>query len=498
MIIVLLMMCVAPSMADSIYTESLYSITRWDKEVLSDMIVKDSNNDGATWELFEAAPDSFCMRYRYSKIQQADDYIYLHPIRLQAGMNYEAELFLHAGSEKYTEEFSVGIAMADSSQTTSLLSSQQVNSKESTLYKARFAVDTDSIYRLYVHCTSPANHYMMYLDSISITECGIGNVPAEVESLTLTYNERSPNIVTIECTMPTLSINGTTLTQLDELQIYRNDELVYTYTHPIPGNIVLYNDTVDGLDNYTYTVAVVNESGASNASQKSIIAGIAPFPYRHSFADGIGYCSIIDHNTDGVTWHFFDERLGGCMRYLSSATNDADDWLFTPPVYLDSSMRYQVEYSCCVGLSNYPESMSVLIGFVPHPEEMSVVIKKHSNFTFINDTVIVMPFEVQVPGVYYMAFRACSQADSYAILLRSVEIDEYDPNSVSTTIIENVVRGRTGYIEVATPHPTTVRIYNLLGVEVGTFTSHNLTRHNIASGIYLVQIGSEVHKIAVQ
>ena len=142
--------------------------------------------------------------------------------------------------------------------------------------------------------------------------------------------------------------------------------------------------------------------------------------------------------------------------------------------------------------------MSVLIGFVPHPEEMSVVIKKHSNFTFINDTVIVMPFEVQVPGVYYMAFRACSQADSYAILLRSVEIDEYDPNSVSTTIIENVVRGRTGYIEVATPHPTTVRIYNLLGVEVGTFTSHNLTRHNIASGIYLVQIGSEVHKIAVQ
>lgn len=498
MIILLLMMCIVPSMADSIYTDPFYSITQWNKEVVSDIIIKDGNNDGATWELFETTPESYNMRYRYSKIHQADDYIYLHPIRLQAGMNYEAQFFMHAGSASFAEEFSIGIAMADLSYTTTLLPAQQVDSKESTLYKVQFAVDTDSVYRLYVHCSSTANHYMLYLDSLSITECGTANVPAQVDCLTLTCDERLPNIVTIESIMPTHRVNNTILTRLDELQIYRNDKLVYTSKHPLPGNVVLYNDTVDILDNYTYSVVAVNESGASNASQRSIVAGIAPFPYRHSFADGIGHCSINDHNTDGVTWHFFDERLGGCMRYLSSATNDADDWLFTPPVYLDGSMRYQVEYSCCVGLSSYPESMSVLLGFVPRPEEMSMVIKKHNDFTFINDTIIVMPFEVQVPGIYYLAFRACSRADSYAILLRSIEIDEYDPNSVSTIVAESTVKGRCGYIEVATPHPTIVRVYNLLGTEVGTFTSHNHTQHNIASGIYLVQIDGVTHKVVVQ
>ena len=109
-----------------------------------------------------------------------------------------------------------------------------------------------------------------------------------------------------------------------------------------------------------------------------------------------------------------------------------------------------------------------------------------------------MPFEVQVPGIYYLAFRACSRADSYAILLRSIEIDEYDPNSVSTIVAESTVKGRCGYIEVATPHPTIVRVYNLLGTEVGTFTSHNHTQHNIASGIYLVQIDGVTQKVVVQ
>jgi Zn-dependent alcohol dehydrogenase len=141
--------------------------------------------------------------------------------------------------------------------------------------------------------------------------------------------------------------------------------------------------------------------------------------------------------------------------------------------------------------------MSVLLGFVPQPEEMSVVIKKHSDFTFINDTVIVMPFEVQVPGVYYMAFRACSRADSYAILLRSIEIDEYDPNSVSLPTVRSLVRGGMGCIEVTAQEPTAVRIYNLLGEEVGNFIAHTGTRHEIESGIYIVHAGKTIQKIIV-
>ena len=496
MIIIMLMMCIVPGMAESV--SPLYSITQWSKQQLTGTVVEDANADGYTWELFETEPDTYSLRYRYSKIHNANDYIYLHSIQLQAGMNYEALLYLHAGSEMYTEEFSVGIIPSSMSQNRTLLSSQQVDSKTSMPYQVRFTVEADDNYRLYIHATSPANRHMLYLDSLTLYECGEGHIPGNIENLTLTSDERTPHIVNVTCIAPTHNIDGTLLTRLDKLQIYRNDELIHTIVQPTPGEYIAYSDTVDTIDSYTYNIVTVNENGASSASQKDIVAGIAPFPYRHNFVDGIGYCTIDDHNRDGITWHHYTDRFGGCMRYLSSATNDADDWLFTPPLYLDGSIRYQVEYSCCAGLSSYPESMSVMIGFVPRPEEMSVVVKRLSDFTFINDTVIVVPFEAHVPGIYYMAFRANSKADSYAILLRSIAINEYDPNSVTTTITDNRVTGGRGYIEVATTHPTTVHIYNLLGVEVDTFTSHNTTQYNIASGIYLVQIGSEAHKIIVQ
>ena len=155
MIIIMLMMCIVPGMAESV--SPLYSITQWSKQQLTGTVVDDANADGYTWELFETEPDTYSLRYRYSKIHNANDYIYLHSIQLQAGMNYEALLYLHAGSEMYTEEFSVGITPSNMSQNHALLSSQQVDSKTSTPYQVRFTVEADDNYRLYIHATSPAN-----------------------------------------------------------------------------------------------------------------------------------------------------------------------------------------------------------------------------------------------------------------------------------------------------------------------------------------------------
>ncbi|MBO7317212.1 MAG: T9SS type A sorting domain-containing protein, partial [Bacteroidales bacterium] len=482
-----------------IVTEAIYSITRWDKQQLDEVIIEDANADGATWALFEEASGMSYMRYRYSSLNEADDYIYLHPVALQAGKNYEAQLYLRAGSSSYEEYFSVGITSdIDTGSVQSLLTSQCVDSKESTPYTVRFAVDSDNLYRLYVHCSSPANHYMLYLDSLVLNVCGEGIVPNEVQNFSLTCHERTPNVVTVACEAPTCHVDGSPLDSLDALVIYRNDVPVYSVERPLPGQEVSYNDTLDVIGDYTYKVLAINENGEGVAVQEHLVAGVAPFPYAHSFVDGIGYFSIDDYNADGVAWHFFDGRFGGCMRYMSSATNDANDWLFTPPIYLAGSMRYQVEYSCCVGLSNYPESMSVLLGFVPRVQEMSMVVSRLTDFAFVNDTTIIAPFEVQVPGVYYMAFRADSKADSYAILLRSVAISEYDTNSLAVVEGGATVVGRKGCIELVTNHAQEVHVYNLLGVEVAFLMAQGRVQHSLSSGVYLVQIGGATHKVLVQ
>ena len=478
--------------------ELLYGITSWNEQLLDDIIIADANHDGSTWELYENAPEEYSMRYRYNKYNAADDYLYLPPLALQSGVGYEAVFYTHAGSTEYEEEFSLGIVHGRNfSEHITLLSSQQTTSKDSRCYKVQFTVATNALYRLYIHCTSPANHYMLYLDSLSVAPITDGSVPDMIDDLVLTSNHRAPHVVTIQCTAPTHSANAQPLEQLDEILIYRNDALIGTIEHPLPGEAIAYNDTLDTIDHYTYKVQAKNSAGVSSEATKSIVAGIAPFPYRYNFADGMGFFNITDNNADGVTWHYHDERFGGCMRYASSAVNDADDWLFAAPVYLDGSTRYQVEYSCCVGLSSYPESMCVMLGFAPTPGDMSVVVSRLHDFNFIKDTVVVAPFEVHIPGIYYMGFRAYSKADSYAILLRSIEIDEYDPNSVSSPTVGNRIRGGVGCIEVSAQEPTEVRIYNLLGEEVGTFIAHIGTRHEIASGIYIVHAGKTIQKIVV-
>ena len=477
-----------------------YYIKSWHPRLFVNCAVVDANNDGATWGLIEPVESLYSMRYLYNKYQAANDYIYLPPIHLLPGKSYEAKVYMHAGSDKYSETFSLGIIQdLDTAARVPLLSDQLVTAKESLPYKTRFVVATDTVYRLYVHCSSPANHYMLYIDSLSVVECGDGVMPHEVSGMTLTTNERTPHIVSIQCNAPTQSVDGEYLESLDSVVVYRNDELLYTFEQPSVGVELLYNDTVDIIGKYTYKVVAYNNAIAGNEAVETVVAGVAPYPYAHNFANGIGFFTIRDNNADDVTWHHYNDRLGGCMRYVSSAENAADDWLITPPIYLDGAVRYQVEYNCCVGLSHYPESMRVMLGLVPQPQEMSVLVSELDHFTFINDSVIVAPFYAQVPGIYYLAFKACSEADTYAILLRDVAINEYDPLSVAHAEMSPCdVRGGYGCVAIEVQEPQEVRIYNLLGAMVSTFTATATEQHPIATGVYIVKVGNVVRRVVVR
>ena len=127
-----------------------------------------------------------------------------------------------------------------------------------------------------------------------------------------------------------------------------------------------------------------------------------------------------------------------------------------------------------------------------------MVVSRLTDFAFVNDTTIIAPFDVQVPGVYYMAFRADSKADSYAILLRSVAISEYDTNSLAVVEGAATVVGRKGCIELVTNHAQEVHVYNLLGVEVAFLMAQGRVQHSLSSGVYLVQIGGATYKVLVQ
>ena len=266
------------------------------------------------------------------------------------------------------------------------------------------------------------------------------------------------------------------------------------------GVALSYRDSVRDIATYNYKVVATNACGVGNESVQSIVRGVASYPYKHDFVDGIGYFTVNDNNADGVTWHYYDDRFMGCMRYMSSELNNADDWLISPPIYLSDNISYQVEYCCCVGLSIYPESMRVMMGRVPHPNDMSVVIDELLDFTFINDTTIIAPFDVPLSGNYYIGFQASGRADSYSILLRNVAVNKYYQASATLNSNDEVrVWGATGCIMAQGSADTVIEVYNLSGLMVGAFTTTTMPySYPISAGVYMVRCGKDVTKVVVR
>lgn len=491
----------SPSFYYDCAIEVPYVRNEWDSGALNSFMIEDANGDGATWGCMETTAGRMTMRYLYSSVHDADDYLYFPKMYFESNTYYEATIYMRAGSDKYDEYFSVGIASSDDmKQKNDFITGERCIGKQSKPYKAGFSVEQDGIYRLYVHCVSPVNQHLLYIDSISVIVSERRNVPAGVSDMKLSPDVTTPHIVTIDFIAPTRCVDGTPLDELESISVYRNDELLYTFERPALGMALSYRDSVGIIDNYTYKVVAANACGVGEEVSQDVVRGVAAFPYSHNFVEGLGYFTVCDNNADGVTWHYYEERFMGCMRYMSSEVNAADDWLISPPIYLSDSIRYQIEYSCCAGLSIYPESMRVLLGRTPLPNAMSVVVDELQDFTFINDTCIVAPFEVSLSGNYYLAFQANSEADRYAVLLREMAIGKYNPMSVAAVAVEQSrVWGADGCIKIQSCNNAVVEVFDIAGNKVATIvTTSTPCIYPVSRGIYFVRCGYSTHKVVVR
>ena len=477
-----------------------YKITEWNDNVLRSCVIEDANEDGATWGLLDTASGGKAVRYLYSGCNDADDYLYLPKMQLDSSMYYVATLYMRAGSEKYSENFSVGIAtVGDDMLRQEWLSDVCVIDKNSNPYEMAFAVQESGLYRLYVHCTSPANHDILFVDSVLIEPRMASDVPVAVSDMILIPDVGNPHKVTIECLAPTSCLNGSMLQDFINVYLYRDDILVHTFSNPVHGEKLVYCDSVGEIATYEYKAVVGNTHGIGPEVVRRVVRGVAAFPFSHDFTEGIGYFTVKDNNGDGTTWHYYEERYMGCMRYMSSEVNAADDWLISPPIYLDNSLKYQVEYSCCVGLSIYPESLRVLLGTLPQPNTMSVV-DVLQDFTFINDTSIIAPFNIAHSGEYYIAFQVNTPTDGYSVLLRNMAVNEYDPLSVqSVTDADCRVWSAKGTLNVSSDTKTDVKVFDLSGTLVDNFeTDAGQYTVAISQGVYFVKVGAKVHKVIVR
>ncbi|MDO9577986.1 MAG: carboxypeptidase regulatory-like domain-containing protein [Candidatus Cloacimonadales bacterium] len=86
--------------------------------------------------------------------------------------------------------------------------------------------------------------------------------PGAPTNVTVTPNATGLLQATISWTCPTLQVNGDPLTDLDEMRVYRGEDLIYTDTNPTIGAAGNYTDmSVPSAGQYTYKVVGSNDVG---------------------------------------------------------------------------------------------------------------------------------------------------------------------------------------------------------------------------------------------
>lgn len=136
-------------------------------------------------------------------------------------------------------------------------------------------------------------------------------------------------------------------------------------------------------------------------------------PYSVSdFATVIDDYTIIDVNGDGKTW----SALSPYARCQASAFNASDDWLISPPIYLEAGYAYSVTFYAYTGGASWgtTNTFEVVLGEENTDEGMT-------NTLLVSNTLAGAgaPDEVQVyaipdsTGLYYLGIHNISAKDQY-------------------------------------------------------------------------------------
>ncbi len=136
-----------------------------------------------------------------------------------------------------------------------------------------------------------------------------------------------------------------------------------------------------------------------------------------------GLFTITDENGDGASWKFIEGEP--CrFRYGVSSESAADDWLFLPPVNIESAGDFHRFSMLAFCWSQYlHERLEVKIGRAPEAEAMTEQVIEATLLENIMPETMEGFFRVEEPGVYYIGVHAISDANRYYLYCNEFRIE---------------------------------------------------------------------------
>ncbi len=185
---------------------------------------------------------------------------------------------------------------------------------------------------------------------------------------------------------------------------------------------------VDSVSLYKYGVFSVLDgvSASIGTASNGVLVGYYRVPYLQTFDDEstLDYFTIVDANSDGISWVWkIYTNNAGCG---DNQTLDMDDWLISPPLYLEGGRYYTFSFGASSNGPSYTESFEAWFGNAPSVEGMTDRLVSKTNVSTKN-TSDFQPFSggvaVKESGVYYFAIHGVSQPNQFNLNIDNFSVD---------------------------------------------------------------------------
>ncbi len=245
------------------------------------------------------------------------------------------------------------------------------------------------------------------VSSIFISEVS-SDTPESVKDLQIIYGS-TPGTATLTFTAPSKSIGGSTLSALNKIEVYQNNELIYNVLNPNGG--IKYNIDVTFTPGTEVNFEVVPFSSNLSALPATITSMLLETPYTNTFdsVDELAHYTIINPNFDDNVWNYME--LNKAIRcFCFNGTNN--DYIVTPAIHLEKGHFYKIDFLTWLDKEDTElnNSIKVLLGKAPTEEALNTTIVEpyivHGNFN--NKVLLKDWFTVPESGAYYIAWYAKS------------------------------------------------------------------------------------------
>jgi hypothetical protein len=207
-----------------------------------------------------------------------------------------------------------------------------------------------------------------------------------------------------------------------------------------------------------YNLHVRSNCGAGGfgqwvSSQFSTQCNAANLPYTADMSPASVACLSVLNNNGATTWGIQATApttpatgfTAPVAQYSYDVDLPGDDYIFTQGLNLTSGNNYRVTYKYANNSTTFVEKMDVRIGTGVSVAAQTTVLADHPNVaggTLQNGSV---GFTVPTSGVYYISFRAYSDADEFFLYLDDIEVKvDESVLTLTNTFIEGYMDGTAG------------------------------------------------------